>query len=260
MVEIEEVEKKPKGSTDKPKPKPPSDAAIAKPYDGDEELEPLGWFGTCVCCAFVVGILVLVLWLLGGFVPSRKLKVETFQHDEVLRVVQWPQGQMARGGPNGPDVDWAVFFHKPYCGACRRVRPVFHALARTTNATAHLRFGEVDCVKNRGVCSMFGVETQPRIRLYRASGGAEAAKAKAAQRRPSEQTQTKWKRESVAEWKGLLIAYEITKWFHQLQADGLISDEVTWPADGALADLLNPFLLLGGRRLGERPLNLHSLN
>ena len=247
MVEIEDVTDKPKPAP-KPAPKPPgtgaSGGATAKP-DDDEEIEPLGWVGTCICGAFVVGILVLIWWLMGGTEPYRKLKVEAFQHDEVLRVVQWPQGQTARGGPNGPDVDWAVFFYKPFCGACRRVRPVFHALARTTNATSNLRFGEVDCVKNRGVCTMLGVETQPRIRLYRASGGAEAAKAKAAQRKSSEQTQTRWKRESVAEWQGLLIAYEITKWFFQLQADGHISEKVKWPSDGELAEAMREFKATG---------------
>ena len=241
MVEIEEVpEEEPR-----PAPKPAGGDAIAKKDDEDEEIEPLGWVGTCICGAFVVGILVLIWWLMGGAEPYRKLKVEAFQHDEVLRVVQWPQGQTARGGPNGPDVDWAVFFYKPFCGACRRVRPVFHALARTTNATSNLRFGEVDCVKNRGVCTMLGVETQPRIRLYRASGGAEAAKAKAAQRKPSEQTQKRWKRESVAEWQGLLIAYEITKWFFQLQADGHISEKVKWPSDGELAEAMREFKAAG---------------
>ena len=44
-------------------------------------------------------------------------------------------------------VSWAVFFHKPYCGACRRIRPVFEALASNTNATEHLRFGTLDCVR-----------------------------------------------------------------------------------------------------------------
>ena len=50
-------------------------------------------------------------------------------------------------GPNDKNVSWAVFFHKPYCGACRRVRPVFHALAKTTNSSEYLRFASVDCVK-----------------------------------------------------------------------------------------------------------------
>ena len=144
-------------------------ARAAKAADDDEEEEGLGWCGTAVCGGFVLGsIFLLGLFLNRNAEPYRKLKVESFANDEVLRTVVWPQsGGSARGGPNGPDVDWAIFFYKPYCGACRRVRPVFHALARTTNATAHLRFGEVDCVKHRGVCSMLEVESQPRIRLYK---------------------------------------------------------------------------------------------
>ena len=72
------------------------------------------------------------------------------------------------------------------------MRPVFHALARTTNATAHLRFGEVDCVKYRGVCSMLEVDSQPRIRLYKAAGGAEAAKARLAEKGKTGRVQTRW--------------------------------------------------------------------
>ena len=52
----------------------------------------------------------------------------------------------ANAGPNGPDVTWAVFFHKPYCGACRRLRPIFEALGRSTNETGTLRFAMYDCV------------------------------------------------------------------------------------------------------------------
>ena len=44
-------------------------------------------------------------------------------------------------GPNSREVAWAVFFHRPYCGACRRVRPFFEALAETTNHPDKLRFG-----------------------------------------------------------------------------------------------------------------------
>ena len=129
----------------------------------DDDDEGLGWCGTAVCGGFVLGsIFLLGLFLNRNAEPYRKLKVESFANDEVLRTVVWPQNAgSARGGPNGPDVDWAIFFYKPYCGACRRVRPVFHALARTTNATAHLRFGEVDCVKHRSVCSMLEVESLP---------------------------------------------------------------------------------------------------
>ena len=119
------------------------------------------------------------------------------------------------------------------------MRPVFHALARTTNATAHLRFGEVDCVKYRGVCSMLEVDSQPRIRLYKAAGGAEAAKAKLAEKGKTGRAQTRWRRESAAEWQGMLIAYEISSWFERLQAEGLLSPLIEWPSpDAAAAALL----------------------
>jgi thiol-disulfide isomerase/thioredoxin len=46
---------------------------------------------------------------------------------------------------NGASAVWAVYFYKPYCGACRRLRPTVEALGSTV--TAHdLRFAAVDCV------------------------------------------------------------------------------------------------------------------
>ena len=215
MVEIEEVDGAPPASRPRGPPK-----ASEGGDDDDEDLD-LGACGWCCCISFVLIIVGLVVYLWTTGEPYRKLKVEAFHNDEVLRTVVWPQGgNYAKGGPNGPDVDWAIFFYKPYCGACRRVRPIFHALARTTNATSHLRFGEVDCVKYRGVCNMLGVETQPRVRLYKAAGGAEAAKAMVKEAKAANsRVQNRWKRESAAEWQGMLIAYEISAWFYQLQAD-----------------------------------------
>lgn len=43
-----------------------------------------------------------------------------------------PRSWMSRG-PNNEDVTWAVFFFKPYCGACRRIKPTFEALVSERN-------------------------------------------------------------------------------------------------------------------------------
>ena len=56
-----------------------------------------GTFGTLTQLAMVIGILALIWYLMGGGEPYRKLKVEAFDHDEVLRTVVWPQGGHARG-------------------------------------------------------------------------------------------------------------------------------------------------------------------
>ena len=70
MVAIEEV--------------PPRGAA-ANPDPNDEE-EGLGWCGTAVCGGFVLGsIFLLGLFLNRNAEPYRKLKVESFANDEVLR-------------------------------------------------------------------------------------------------------------------------------------------------------------------------------
>ena len=104
----------------------PDRAAERRPAQAaadEDEDEGLGWCGTAVCGGFALGAILLIGYLLTrNAEPYRKLKVESFANDEVLRTVVWPQATTigsARGGPNGPDVDWAIFFYKPYCGACR---------------------------------------------------------------------------------------------------------------------------------------------
>ena len=121
-------------------------------------------------------------------------------------------------GPNSREVAWAVFFHRPYCGACRRVRPFFEALAETTNHPDKLRFGLVDCVRYRGICEREGVTAPPVVRVYRFAG--ESAK----------------KREPLAVWeRQLLIGTELMKWFDGARARGHIDESVAWPDEREIA-------------------------
>jgi thiol-disulfide isomerase/thioredoxin len=78
-------------------------------------------------------------------------------------VVVRPQRNQWKGEENGEKVVWAVFFHKEYCGACRRIRPTVEALASTTRATNLIRFAAVECVKYRPFCEKEGADTQPRF-------------------------------------------------------------------------------------------------
>ena len=110
------------------------------------------------------------VWSANQPVDPLDSKVTAFQGDGVLRTVVWA-GRAGDGqgrGPNGRDTDWAIFFYKPYCGACKRVWPAFRAVAATTNGTGRLRFGEVNCVRDQRVCAMMGAEKQPLVRIYRA--------------------------------------------------------------------------------------------
>lgn len=97
-----------------------------------------------------------------------RMQVETLEQT-LFKTVISPKSGFSLGGPNGRQTDWVVFFYKPYCGACRRVRPFFHALARTTNHTQYLRFGEIDCVKYRPLCNHAGAKAQPMIKIYSAN-------------------------------------------------------------------------------------------
>ena len=72
---------------------------------------------------------------------------------------------------------------------------------------------------------MLGAEKHPLIRIYKArpmGGGGNGGA-------PS------FKRESAAEWQGLLIAYEVMQWFVDQQSAGIISPEVKFPSDEVLA-------------------------
>merc|ERR1711927_113884 len=106
--------------------------------------------------------------LLAGPEGLAKPEVATLEQT-LFKTVISPQPGFNLGGRNGPAVDWVVFFYKPYCGACRRVRPFFHALGTTTNHTDVLRFGEIDCVRHRALCRHAGAKAQPMIKIYSAT-------------------------------------------------------------------------------------------
>ncbi|KAK3250977.1 hypothetical protein CYMTET_39669 [Cymbomonas tetramitiformis] len=147
--------------------------------------------------------------------------------NDMYKIVLRPTSPKLRGTPNDPTVVWAVYFFKPYCGACRRIRPIVEALASTVNHTEHLRFAAIDCVKFRVLCTREGVETYPRIRLYKADLQ-NAPKGK-------ELSEINMVRKFVTEWQGMLIAYEVVAWIKSAQAQGHISKAVNWPEDDALA-------------------------
>ena len=220
------------------------EARLAELYEkraaAEEEAEDdlFGCSSTCMAISMVVlSVLVAALVSLGAS-PADPLdsRVEVFRQDQMLRTVVWPGTSGPTGARNSPQVDWAVFFYKPYCGACKRVWPIFRALAATTNSSGRLRFGEVDCQSERGVCSMLKAEKTPLIRLYR------AVPAKDGLQKPG-----RFKREAIREWQGMLIAYEIKEWFVNLKdgPDAVIDYPIEWPSAEALADAMHRFKLRG---------------
>ena len=161
--------------------------------------------------------------LLAGPEGLAKPEVATLEQT-LFKTVISPQPGFNLGGRNGPAVDWVVFFYKPYCGACRRVRPFFHALGTTTNHTDVLRFGEIDCVRHRALCRHAGAKAQPMIKIYSATrdGYKDTTPSFDAEQKKS------FLRRPVATWQGVLIAYEVLGWFQDAQRSGFIRPEVTW--------------------------------
>lgn len=130
------------------------------------------------------------------------------------------------GGPNHKGVVWAVFFYRPYCGACRRVRPAFEALAQTTN-TSLLRFAAMDCTKYKHFCDKHGGEKQPRIVLFSYAHPQASSRA------------------TLAVWEGMLIATDVIQWFKDVQKDGGFSNTVEWASNDELAKAMRAFKATG---------------
>jgi thiol-disulfide isomerase/thioredoxin len=84
--------------------------------------------------------------------PSALVKLDVVT--DMVHVIKKPASRYHADGPNDQGVTWAVFFHKPYCGACRRLRPALEALASSIETGKHLRFASIDCVQ---------YVTQPRV-------------------------------------------------------------------------------------------------
>jgi thiol-disulfide isomerase/thioredoxin len=167
--------------------------------------------------------------------------------DSFYKTVLYAERSWDLGAHNDPNVTWAVFFHKPYCGACRRIRPMVHALAENTNFTQHLRFASLDCVRYRVFCQREGVDREPLIRLYKTTsvvGGKskeQLAADKAAGRKRAPSNKKKWVRRKVADWQGMLVGYEVLKWFQQVQAQGILSEEIEWPENDVLSAAMHKF-------------------
>ena len=156
-------------------------------------------------------------------------------------------------GANSKETDWAIFFYKPYCGACKRVWPAFRGLAATTNTSNRLRFGEVDCVRDRSVCSMLKADKQPLVRIYRHAEKQYTG--------PAKEGRLGFKREVIREWSGLLIGYEVVDWFKSLQYGPVpiydSSADIKWPSAEALGDAMRRFKSRGTTQydssLSKRP-------
>jgi len=185
----------------------------------------------------VMGIAIALSLLMGA--RRGYLRLEAVELDRnFYNMVLYPSLEWEQGGPNDRNVSWAVFFHRPYCGACRRIRPVFESLAKTTNSSEHLRFGTLDCMRHRTFCEREGIEREPSIRLYSPlpEGPKGAVKIKLTKgQRP------RWIRRGVATWQGMLVAYEVFDWFTALQQQGLLSPAIEWPSEDVLSTAMADF-------------------
>ena len=74
---------------------------------------------------------------------------------------------------------WFVMFYAPWCGHCKKLKPIFHeAAAKLGNK---LRFGKVDASKHDDLKKRFDVSGYPTLKLFE-NGVAKAYKGKRTRR------------------------------------------------------------------------------
>ena len=139
------------------------------------------------------------------------LQVHHIDAFQLYDVIKNPKEPVFQGAPNNEKIVWALFFHKPYCGSCRRVRPVFEALGSLVEETHTLRFAAIDCVKYRIFCDKEGIDKQPRIALYHPTKSSKGVS-----------------RAQNGVWSGMLMPWEVFNWFKTMQHQGKIPSKVKW--------------------------------
>jgi len=197
----------------------------------------------------VIGVLMIGVAMLGPHImgdgSNKPPVLDVVELDQSFyKTVLYPdKPDWDKYGPNDQNVSWAVFFHKPYCGACRRVRPIFHALARTTNSSEHLRFGSVDCVKYRVFCQRERVNREPLIRIYQALPPSPAPPLVGAAEGKGKKKSKGFARRGVVDWQGMLVAYEVLGWFKSLTTYGgpLEGKSISWAGDDELSQAMDAF-------------------
>mmetsp|Transcript_8982 Transcript_8982/g.33873 ORF Transcript_8982/g.33873 Transcript_8982/m.33873 type:complete len:503 (-) Transcript_8982:31-1539(-) len=201
-------------------------------------------------CAVILGALASIL-AVGQPILSRlwhdrvvgPLGVKELDDRALYQVVLYPRRPKDFGGGNSDDTQWLLFFHDPGCGACRRLRPAFHAVAQLLNMPDALRFASFDCRQHRVICERLGADKLPVIRMYAAT---ELTRAHA-QERSSGSATKRPRRDPAAEYSGPLIGYEFIKWLQTLP--GLSSADVQWPGEQELGDAILTYKSRGSSRV-----------
>merc|ERR1719409_272112 len=63
-----------------------------------------------------------------------------------------------------PDKLWLVKFYAPWCGHCKRLAPILEKVAEATEPSV-ARLGKIDCTTEKPLCSRYGVQGFPTLKL-----------------------------------------------------------------------------------------------
>lgn len=61
---------------------------------------------------------------------------------------------------------WFVKFYAPWCGHCKRLAPILDEIAARAGTSEGLRFGKVDCTKEKSACTTHKASSFPTIKLF----------------------------------------------------------------------------------------------
>jgi thiol-disulfide isomerase/thioredoxin len=62
--------------------------------------------------------------------------------------------------------DCTPFADAPWCGHCKRLAPVLEDIAERPEATGAFKIGKVDCTTEKNVCSKYGVNGFPTLKVF----------------------------------------------------------------------------------------------
>lgn len=68
------------------------------------------------------------------------------------------------------DTTWLINFYQQGCVHCKRMKPLWEAVASSLEQTTSFHVGKVDCTAHNGIARTFGIDKFPSVLLLEPSG------------------------------------------------------------------------------------------
>lgn len=118
------------------------------------------WWSTCLA----VGVFVVVVLASTGVLLAREVPTANLKYNEFVTHLDF-ENYVEKTSDNL----WAVEFYAPWCPHCQRFAPTWTKLAATMHEQdSRLRFGVVNCVTQRDLCTLFAIRGYPTLKTLHA--------------------------------------------------------------------------------------------